>query len=200
MSVRSKNLFAVEFPSIAGKGLFASGGLKFQDDEPALRRQYGFILKLVPLDVLLGEAALWVLWPSTVAIWVFPLLLWPLAIDRAVLAAIAVFLAVQIAHMLFYAQRLNYAVFVLGNRALQAAVYAVCALLFWHAGAITKIIALAAWLLLMATGILQVIFVVPFLPLLKYWFARRPADQALRNVVRHHARRAGLRWPTAASL
>lgn len=199
MSVRSTNLFSVEFRSIAGKGLFAAGGLKFQDDEPALRRRYGFLLKLVPLDVLLGEAALWVLWPSTAAIWAFPFLLWPLAIDRAVLAAIAVFLAVQVAHMLFYAQRLNYAVFVLGNRALQVILYAAGALFFWHAGAITKIIALAGWLLLMATGILQVIFVVPFLPLLKYWFDRRPADQALRNIARYHARRAGLRWPGPVS-
>ena len=189
MSAPSKSLFAVGYRNVPGKGVFASGGLKFASDEGALREQYADVLKTVPLETLLGEAALWVLWPSTAAIWAFPLLLWRLSVDMAVLASIALFLTVQVGHMLFYARRLNYAGFVLGNRALQLIVYAVWGIAFWRMDAPPKLVALAAWLLLMASGVVQVVFVVPFMPLLKRLFALRPADQALRNVALDHARR-----------
>ncbi len=188
MGVSSQDLFAVEFRDVPGKGVVAAGGLKFQDDEQSLRRRYGVVLQSVSLEVLLGEAALWVLWPSTIAIWAFPLLLWRLSIDIAVLAAIGLFLAVQIAHMMFYRRWLNYAVFVLANRALQVVVYAGCAALFWSDGAPRKAIAAGVWLAVMATGVAQVIFVVPFLPLLKSFFNPRPADQALQNVARYRGR------------
>jgi hypothetical protein len=55
-----------------------------------------------------------------------------------------------------------------------------------------KALALAAWLLLMATGVVQVVFTVPFLPLLTRLFSARPADQALWNVACTHARRTGI--------
>ena len=189
MSAPSKDLFAVEFRNVPGKGVFASGGLKFQDDENALRRRYAKVLDTVSLNTLLGEAALWVLWPSTIAIWIFPALLWRLSIDVAVLVSIGVFLVAQIVHMLFYARWLNHVVFVLGNRALQILAYAACAAAFWIHGGPARPIALTAWLLLMATGVVQVVFVVPFLPILKRLFALRPADQALRNVACYYERR-----------
>ena len=195
MTPLSKNLFAVEFRNVPGKGLFASGGLKFKTDEATLRRQCAPLLDRVSIHTLLGEASLWVLWPSTAAIWVFPFLVWRLSIDWAILASIGVFLAVLVLNMLFYSRRLNYGVLVLGNRALQGVAYAGFAVAFWRTGMPVKIVALAAWLLLMALGVVQVIFVIPFVPLLKRVFARSPADQALRNVARHHARRAGIRPP-----
>jgi hypothetical protein len=183
-----KNLFDVEFRNAPGKGVFASGGLKFQSDEQELRRRYARVLNMVPLETLLGEAALWVLWPSTAAIWAFPLLLWPLPVDVAVLYAIGLFLTVQVAHMRFYSRRLNYAGFVLGNRALQGLGYIAGAAAFWRTGEGTKALALGAWLVLMASGVLQVIFVVPFVPILKRILELRPADQALENVVQYHLR------------
>ncbi len=189
MAVPAQDLFAVGFRDVPGKGVVAAGGLKFQDSEEALRRRYSRILERISLHVLIGEAALWVLWPSTVAIWMFPLLLWRLSADIAVLAAIGLFLAVQIAHMMFYRRWLNYVVFVLANRALQLVAYAGCAALFWSHGAPGKALAAAVWLLLMATGVVQVIFVVPFMPILKSFFAQRPADQALQNAARYHERR-----------
>ncbi len=192
MRSRAQNLFAVTYRNVPGKGVFAQGGLKFQTEESAMRRQYAAVLRTAPLEVLLGEASLWVLWPSTAAIWAFPLLLWRFSTDVAVLAAIGLFLAVQIAHMLFYRQWLNYAGFVLGNRALQGLVYAGSAAGFWFSGQWMKALALAAWLLLMATGVVQVVFTVPFLPLLTRLFSARPADQALWNVACTHARRTGI--------
>ena len=195
MSIPPKNLFTVEFRNVPGKGIFASRGLKFQSDESAMRKQYGPVLQSVPLDTLLGEATLWVLWPSTAAIWALPLLLGWLAVDVAVLSAIGLFLAVQVAHMLFYARWLNYVLFVLGNRALQALAYAVFAVAFWRAGAPMKAVALTAWLALMATGVVQVVFVVPFVPLLKQILSRSPADQALWNVARRHAKLEDVQLP-----
>ncbi len=188
VSLCPEDLFAVEFRDVPGKGVVAARSLRFQDNEQALRRRYGAVLQNVSLNVLLGEAALWVLWPSTIAIWTFPLLLWRLSIDIAILAAIGVFLAIQITHMMFYRRWLNYAAFVLANRALQVVAYAVCAGLFWSHGTPRKAIAAAVWLALIAAGMVQVIFVVPFLPVLKSFFAQRPADQALQNVARYHER------------
>lgn len=189
MRAGPRDIFAVEFRNVAGKALFGPGGLKFED-EAKLRRRYAAVLEKTPLETLLGEAALWVLWPSTAAIWVFPVFLLRFSIDVAALASIGVFLVVQLAHMAFYSRRLNYALLVLGNRVLQGVYYAGWAAAFWRMGAATKVLALAVWLVLMATGVLQVIFVVPFLPVLKRVFARRPADQALHNVARYHERRS----------
>lgn len=189
MPAPPNDLFAVPFRSVPDKGLFAAGGLLFEGQEADIRREHAAALRKASLETLLGEATLWVLWPSTVAIWVFPFLLWKLPVDRAVLADVGVFLGVQIAHMLFYARWLNYALFALGNRAVQVMAYAAAGGWFWIAGQRGKIVALAAWLAFMALGVLQVIFVTPFLPLLKAVLSRRPANQALRNVARYHARR-----------
>ena len=187
MSPSAKDPFAVEYRTIPGKGLFAAGGLRFKTEESDLRRDYPG-LDGVPFARLLGEAALWVLWPSTAAIWAFPVFLWRLRIDYALLADIGLFLAVQLVTMLFYSPSLNYTLFVLGNRPLQTGVYLVWGILFWRAGAPTRIVPLAVWFLLMAFGVAQVIFVTPFLPLLRVLFSRAPADQALRHIARRYAR------------
>jgi len=187
MGAAPKDLFAVGYRNVPGKGVFASGGLKFQKEEDELRRQYAAALDRVSLNTLLGEATLWVLWPSTAAIWGFPILLWRLRLDLAVVAAIALFLAALVASMLFYARWLNYPVLVLGNRLVQTVVYTGWGLALWRTGSPAKVLALGAWLVLLSAGVLQVIFVTPFLPLLKAVFARGPADQALRNVARSYA-------------
>jgi hypothetical protein len=184
----AEDFFAVSYRNVPGKGVFAIGGLKFHSDEAELRRKYARALESARLDALLGEAALWVLWPSTAAIWAFPLLVWRLRIDWAILADIGVFWAVQIVTMLFYSRPLNYGVFVLGNRGLQALAYAGFALWFWRAETAMKVVFLAAWLILMAFGVVQVIFVVPFVPLLRRLFERTPADQALRHIARRYER------------
>jgi len=188
MPESAKDPFAVEYRHVPGKGLFAAGGLRFHTEEADLRRDYAAALERVAFPRLLGEAALWVLWPSTAAIWAFPFLLARLSVDYALLADAGLFLAVQIVTMLFYARPLNYALLVLGNRPLQAVIYIAWAVWFWRDGATGKVVALAAWFLLMAFGVAQVIFVTPFLPLLKVLFSRTPADQALHQVARRYAR------------
>jgi len=187
-----KDLFAVEFRNIPDKGIFLKGGLKFRSDESETRRRYKPLLRRVPLEILLGEAALWVLWPSTAAIWIFPLLLLRLRIDIAVLVDIGIFFAVQIADMLFYSRTFNYVGFILANRALQALLYAMWGVWLWFSGGPAKVLALGAWLLLMATGVVQVVFTVPFLPLLTRVFSKLPADQALWRVACVRAREAGI--------
>jgi hypothetical protein len=189
MRADSQDIFAVKFRNVAGKALFGPGGLKFEE-EAELRRRYATALEDLPLETLLGEATLWVLWPSTAAIWLFPVFLLRFSIDFAALFTIGVFLAVQVAHMTFYNRRLNYVLLVLGNRALHCIYYVVWAVAFWRMGSVPKVIALAVWLPLMAFGILQVIFLVPFVPILKRVFERRPADQALSIVARYHERRS----------
>lgn len=182
------NWFAVEYRNVAGKAVFTRGGLKFGSDETALRKQYAPALERVALETLLGEAAVWVLWPATAAIWAFPPLVWRLSVDRAILAAAGVFLLVQIAHMLFYARGLNYVVLVLANRLVQALLYTGAVAAMLRADQPGKAAALAAWLLLMALGVLPVIFSVPLAPLLKRVLPRPPADQALGHVARYHQR------------
>lgn len=189
MPPSSQDPFSVEYRTVPGKGLFAAGGLRFKTEESDLRRDYPAALNQVPFGRLLGEAALWVLWPSTVAIWAFPLCLQFLRVDYAILADIGLFLAVQLATMLFYSRQLNVALFVLGNRPLQAGVYLVWGIVFWRAGVPSRILPLVIWFLLMAFGVAQVIFVTPFLPLLRGLFARSPADQALRHIARCYAAR-----------
>lgn len=189
MSYAAKDPFAVEYKTVPGKGLFVAGGLRFMTEEAEFRREHRAVVSRVPFQRLLGEASLWVLWPSTAAIWAFPALLWRLRVDYALLADIGVFLAVQVATMLFYARGLNYALLVLGNRPLQAVAYLAWAVVFWRIdGPGARVLALAVWFLLMAFGIAQVIFVTPFLPLLRVLFSRTPADQALRHVVRRYSR------------
>jgi len=180
--------FTLHYRRVPGKGLFAAGGLRFRTEEADLCRDHPALLDRVPFARLLGEAALWVLWPSTAAIWAFPALLARLSVDYAILADIGLFLAVQVVTMLFYARPLNYALVLLGNRPLQAVVYLVWAVWMWRSGVPGKIVALAVWFPLMAFGIAQVIFVTPFLPLLKVLFSRAPADQALHQVARRHSR------------
>ena len=188
MAPSSQDPFSVEYRAVPGKGLFAAGGLRFKTEESDLRRDYPSVLDQIPFPRLLGEAALWVLWPSTAAIWAFPALLQFLRVDYAILADIGVFLCVQIISMLFYSSPLNYALFVLGNRPLQAGVYLLWGVVFWRAGAPGQILPLAIWFLLMAFGVAQVVFVTPFLPLLRGVFSRTPADQALGHVARRYAR------------
>ena len=188
MPSSSQDPFSVEYRAVPGKGLFAAGGLRFKTEESELRRDYPTVLDQVPFPRLLGEAALWVLWPSTVAIWLFPFCLQFLRVDYAILADIGIFLGVQLVSMLFYSFSLNYALFVLGNRPLQAGVYLLWAIVFWRTGVPGRILPLTIWFLLMAFGIAQVIFVTPFLPLLKGMFSRSPADQALGHVARRYAR------------
>ncbi len=177
--------FSTSYRDLPGKAVTAAGGLRFKADEAELRRRYAAALLHAPLETLVGEAATWVLWPSTAAIWVFPVLMWRLRVDLAVLAAIGVFLLVQVATMIFYSRPLNYISLALSNRALQAVFYA-----GWALAEPRQLAALAAWLALMAFGVVQVIFVVPFMPLLQRIFSLAPADQALRNVARRHARLA----------
>ncbi len=184
MAPSPQDPFSVEYRTIPGKGLFVAGGLRFKTEESDLRRDYPTVLDRVPFARLLGEAALWVLWPSTAAIWAFPAFLEFLRVDYALLADIGLFLTVQLVTMLFYSPALNLALFVLGNRPLQAGVYLAWGLVFWHAGVPSRILPLAIWFFLMASGVAQVIFVTPFLPLLRGLFSLPPADQALRHIVR----------------
>jgi len=186
--MQRRDLFAVAYRNVPGKGLFASGGLKFQE-EAALRREYGRVVERMGLEALIGEAAVWVLWPSTAAIWIFPWLLWLWRADAAVLASVGVFLVVQAAHMLFYARWLNYVGFVLANRLLQAVAYLGFVAAFWAAGSKAKAAGVTAWLVLMALGAAQVVFLAPFVPLLKVFFRRSPADQALMLVAKTAAGR-----------
>lgn len=188
MPPAAQDLFTVDYRTVPGKGLFASGGLRFKTEEADLRREFPAVLDQVPFPRLLGEAALWVLWPSTIAIWAFPAFLQFLSVDYALLADVGVFLAVQIVTMLFYSLPVNYALFVLGNRPLQAGVYLAWGLVYWRAGALARLLPLAIWFLLMAFGVAQVVFVTPFLPLLRGLFSRTPADQALRHIARRYAK------------
>ena len=184
-------LFSVNYQNVPGQCVYAQGGLKFHADEEALVRYFAPILPYVSLNNLIGEAVFWVLLPSTLSIWTFAFLLYTRGILFAVITTIALYLFVEIGHMVLYIKPLNYVVFILGNRILQLVAYIVLAVILVLSGSILKTIILGGWFLFFAVGLNQLILL-PLIPILTKIFSLPPSDQVLRNVGWHYARKLGI--------
>src|SRR5215207_4367404 len=104
-------LFAVDFQDVPGQCLYAQGGLKFRADEEPLRRYFSQVLPYVSLNDLIGEAVFWVLFPSSLAIWTFPFLLYLYGVGFSLMAGVVLFLLAGIVHQYVYLKSLNYLVF-----------------------------------------------------------------------------------------
>jgi len=104
-------LFSVDYNNVPGKCIYAKGGLKFRADEESLSRYFAPILPHVSLNDLIGEAVFWILLQSTIAIWIFPFLLYTHGILYVIVVSIILYLIVAIVSLLVYIRPMNYIVF-----------------------------------------------------------------------------------------
>ncbi len=181
-------LSAVEYRDVSGRGVVAQGGLKFRASEQSLSRYFAPILPFVTLNDLIGEAAFWILMPSTIAVWTLPLLLYLTGLPWALTWTIGLYLLAHIIHQLVYFKSLNYIVFMLGNRILQFVVYLFLAIVFANTNHLDWTITLAAMFLCIALG-LDVIFVSPLTLVLNRFVGLPTSDQLLRLIGWHYARK-----------
>src|SRR6266480_2830489 len=175
-------LFAVDYQDVPGECVCAQGGLKFRADEEALRRYFSQILPYVSLNDLIGEAVFWVLFPSSLAVWTFPFLLYFKGVAFALVSTVVLFLVAGIAHQYIYLKSVNYLVFILGNRLLQLAAYVVWALIFLVEGSLSNTLILGAWFISFALGLGDLIL--GLLPILFQGklFSLPLSDHVLRTV------------------
>lgn len=194
--------FSVDYRNVPGQCVYAQGGLKFRADEDALCRYFAPILPYVSLNDLIGEALFWFMLPSTLAIWIFPFLLYSRGIFFAVIATAALYLLVKIWHMFLYIKSVNYLVFILGNPIPELVAYIVWAIIFISSDYITKIIILGVWFLGFKLGIDEVfssIFYFAFLPIQRAYFKKIKkflflplSDQILINIGWYYAKKFGI--------
>jgi|GEM_PF-3578941 len=185
-------LFALDYQNVPGECIYAEGGLKFRADEKALCRYFSPILPYVSLNDLIGEAVFWVLLPSSLAIWIFPFLLYYCGAVFAIITAAIFFIFVGIGHQHIYLKPLNYLVFVFGNRLLQLIGYIAWAVIFILDGSITNILHIGAWFVFFAFGLGDMIL--GLLPILfgGRIFSLPLSDQVLRTVGIYHGAKLGM--------
>jgi len=185
-------LFWVNYQNAPGQCIYAQGGLKFRADEEALCRYFAPILPHVSLNDLIGEAVFWVLLPSTLAIWIFPFLLYSQEILFAIIIGLVLYLILEIGHMTLYLKPLNYLVFILANPLPQFVVYIVWAVILIRSGSVKEAIVLAAWFLSFRFGLESLISSILLIPFYKIYFSLPPSDTVLRNIGWHYAKKFGI--------
>jgi hypothetical protein len=175
-------LFTVEYRNIEGQGVVAQGGLRFRADEASLRRYFAEILPHVSLNDLIGEATSWLLLPSAIAFWLFPVLLYSLDISLAVYATAAIYFIATLSHFLIYSKPVNYLVLLFSQRAPRLLVYAGWATILVLKGLRTKTIVLGVSYLFFGFGVEARMIATLLTPVYAKLFSLPPSDQVLRNV------------------
>ena len=192
-------LFAVDFNNVEGQGVIAQGGLRFRADEASLRRYFAEILPHVSLNDLIGEATFWLLLPSAIAFWLFPVLLYYLDISFAVYATAAIYLVATVSHFLVYSKPVNYLVLLFSQRVPRLIAYAGWATILVLKGLTTKAIVLGAAYLVFGFGVEARMIGTLLSPVYAKLFSLPPSDQVLRNVGWYYAEKRGID-PTAWSM
>lgn len=184
--------FWVEYQNVPGQCVYAKGGLKFRADEDALLRYFAPILPYVSLNDLIGEAVFWILLPSILAIWTFPIFLYSQGILFAIIATAVLYLIAEILTLIFYIKPLNYLVFIFANPLLKVAAYIVWAIILILSGSILEAIILGIYFLFFAFGLDVLMFGFLLIPLFVKLFSLAPSDQVLRNINWYYGRKFGL--------
>lgn len=184
-------LFAVDYHNVPGQYVYAEGGLKFRADEEKLRSYFAPILPYMSLNDLIGEALFWTMFPATVALWFFPFLLYFKGFLFALIFTVALYLIVQIAHLITYFKPLNYVVFIFGNKFFTLVAYIVWATILIITGSGGEVFILGAWFVLFALGLEQLILAPILLSCFKIFLSLPPSDQILRNVGWYYGKKFG---------
>lgn len=181
-------LFAVEYQDVPNRGVVAQGGLNFRATEESLLRYFAPISLHVSLNDLIGEAVFWILMPSTIAVWIFPILLYLFDIPMAFFIMLGVQVVAEVLHQLVYIKPLNYLTFYLGNKILQVVAYVVLGIVFSFSGHGSWIIPLAGVFIYYAIGLDGVIMSI--LDFFLAMFVGIPkSDQLLRLIGWHYVRK-----------
>jgi hypothetical protein len=183
-------LFSVDYRDVKDQCIYAKGGLKFRADETRLRNYFSSILTKVTLNDLIGEAVFWILFPASLVILVFPVLLFFKGTVFAVVTSIVLYLILDFLHMILYIKPLNYFVFIFGNRILQFLYYIVWGVVFYRINDIGSIFILGTFILAFCLGLDRLISgIVLFFPYAKLFSPH--SDQILRNVGWYYGRKYG---------
>jgi len=162
--------------------VFARGGLRFRADEASLRRYFAEILPYVSLNDLIGEATSWLLLPSAIAFWLFPVLLYYLDIALAVYATAAIYVVTTVSHFLIYSKPVNYLVLLFSQKVPRLLFYAGWATILLLEGLRSKAIVLGASYLFFGFGVEARMIATLLTPVYAKLFSLPPSDQVLRNV------------------
>jgi hypothetical protein len=198
-------LFSLDYKNMPGQCVYARGGLKFRADENALQHYFAPILPCTSLNDLIGEAVFWILLPSTVAIWTFPLVFYRADL---IIVTLALYVLARILHMSIYLKSLNYLVFIFCNPLLQFLFYTFLVIVFILNSSIISWEPLPAILFLAAIflffhlggddfqfGLLMLLLVSHswFRPFTKKFLYLPPSDQILWNVGRFYRKKLGIK-------
>jgi len=191
LHTKRKELFSLNYQNVPGQCVYAEGGLKFRADENMLRHYFAPILSYISLNELIGEATFWSLFPSTLAIWVFPIFLYFKGISFALIATLILSIIVDIIHQVFYVKLINYVIFILTNKLLALIVYFILTIVLIRFNSLKQAIVLIAWGLFSISGLIEIIFFPIDLILVKF-FGLSKSDQVLRNIGWYYGRKLGL--------
>lgn len=181
-------LFAVEYQDVEGRGVIAQGGLKFRASEDSLCHYFAPILPFVSLNDLIGEAVFWILMPSTIAVWAFPLLLYMKGLPSALVWSFGLHILAYVIHLLVYIKPLNYLVFILGNKVLQFVAYVVLVVVCALTGHIAWAIALAVVFLFYVVSVSEILVSILTFPVNRL-VGLPTSDQLLRLIGWYYGRK-----------
>ena len=178
-------LFSVDYDNVPGRCIIAQGGLKFHCDETALREYFVTILPYISLNDLIGEAVFWFLLPSTLAIWVFPFLLYTCGALNGMVVTAVLYLIAYLVHMFVYLKPINYLVFIFGNRLLALLAYIILVVISVVSGSIDKAVMLGIYFLFFYLALDEILF----LPLIRVFvmpFSQSHVSDQLLEVIGDH--------------
>jgi hypothetical protein len=131
-----------------------------------LHHYFAPILSYIFLNELIGEATFWSLFPSALAIWVFPIFLYSKGILFALIATLILSIIAEMIHQVFYVKLIN---FILTNKLLALIVYFVLTIVLIRFNSLKQVIVLIEWRLFSISGLIEIIFFPIDLILVKFF-------------------------------
>ncbi len=191
-------LFELDIEDHPQRGIYA-GGMKFRADREALERYFNPVLTYVSLNDLVGEAVFWMLLPWTLAIYLFPFLLFAKGLVFALLATLISYLLLELLHWFIYIKAINYLLFFFASPIPQIILYIIVGVLFYLSGSYLEIISLGVVLLFFRLGGGAILSSILFLPLYiiagiyfrktGYYLFLPNSDQVLRTIGFYYAKK-----------
>ena len=177
-------LFAVKYQDVPGRGVIAQGGLKFRATEESLSHYFSSILPFVSLNDLIGEAVFWIIMPSTITLWIFPILIYKQGLPLSLLWIVLLHVALYIIHLFIYVKPLNYLVFVLANPFVEFSFYIITGIYFVYLGHISWAIAMGSVFIFYKVGLDVVLISALTFPINR--FVGLPTSDALIKLIGWH--------------
>lgn len=179
----------------APHGMVTASGVRFHTTRALLEEYAGPVLARVPLEVLLGRAAVWLRSGQTLALWVLALLLLVVPPAGAALLALTVYVGWETLGPALVGRRLAAVFGVLERPLVQVALYVVVLSVLWTQGQAGAVAVGLAGFVLVRWRVLALL-AGPLLALLRRPLYTLPvADQVLRAFVLRAALEHGIALP-----